>query len=407
MKRDEVVSLATAGCSSSLQRSLASVCKFSYYSGILLDWCHVSHPKRRNRAVVVIHHTTIALFFLINIFNLLIEFLELTFAIQDGSSLGQLLPRVILFGGRPCISGTFVIFILHRKRFLRYFQDWSKVESTILKNQSIDIASDRVYFILKIVHLFSCGAIVVGYTMIIFMGDSGNDNNGTTTIGVKDLFRRFMTPLGYNLIEVINIYSSVVLFAMNDLVPSFVYHHTAKLVRMLQKEICEACHHKRKASNDLQIMILDIWIRYDEVSHLISRANSDFGPLVVINHGLVVFDLCCASVILFYQSNTSGIAFYLPVVLICFGRMVWSVGLIGKVSEADAQTLSAVTTLHSREWPSMNRDERSVLRAFLNQLQQSRLTASPCQFYDVTPSLLLAVISLVVTYTIFLLQSAH
>ena len=54
---------------------------------------------------------------------------------------------------------------------------------------------------------------------------------------------------------------------------------------------------------------------------------------------------------------------------------------------------------------SLDEAERQVVRDFLNRTNQVKLAACPSGFYKIKPAIFLTLLSLIVTYTIILLQT--
>jgi len=66
---------------------------------------------------------------------------------------------------------------------------------------------------------------------------------------------------------------------------------------------------------------------------------------------------------------------------------------------------TALNDLLSKHWNRMTKGDRDLLRSFLWRLQSDPLVAYPLGVYKVTPSVLISVFGVVVSYAIVLLQS--
>ena len=71
---------------------------------------------------------------------------------------------------------------------------------------------------------------------------------------------------------------------------------------------------------------------------------------------------------------------------------------------AQEELKSSLVALLSQKWQLLCVDERSVLVAFQARLDSLKLAASPFNLYNVKPSNILSMVSLVITYVIVLIQ---
>jgi len=78
---------------------------------------------------------------------------------------------------------------------------------------------------------------------------------------------------------------------------------------------------------------------------------------------------------------------------------------MSKVGHATERLESALFSLQSRRFHSMNRSEQRMLRAILHRMASDHISAGPSSLYRINSSILLTMLSLTVSYTIVLLQS--
>jgi len=86
-------------------------------------------------------------------------------------------------------------------------------------------------------------------------------------------------------------------------------------------------------------------------------------------------------------------------------RILLNVFLIAKVGHSSGSLLTAVVNHSTHRSRASNIEERRVIKSFLGRLEHTTLGANPSGFYKVSPSVLLTLLSLIVSYTIILLQS--
>ena len=161
--------------------------------------------------------------------------------------------------------------------------------------------------------------------------------------------------------------------------------------------------------------IKQIWCRFENLSSLVNRANKIFGPMIIINHGVSLFSLCCTVYSLFYwiqsQGKVDAATQYVPwqglllYLLVLLPRIIFSIYLMSELKKRSNSLTGAVTKLLAFRCNFSGKEERCNIKAFLNRLQFAGLSACPGGFYHITPSVLLNLLSLTVSYTIILLQS--
>ncbi len=151
--------------------------------------------------------------------------------------------------------------------------------------------------------------------------------------------------------------------------------------------------------------------RFETLTHMVERADRIFGAIIVICHGILFFCICATVYIILYTiSNQSDGDFNsLPLYLTCLfqypSRLLFSVCFMSKLNGSSAKFRSAVAYLSHRLERSSDKEERRIVRSFYGRLKDTKLAACPSGFYKVKPSVLLTLLSLVVSYTIILLQT--
>ena len=85
-------------------------------------------------------------------------------------------------------------------------------------------------------------------------------------------------------------------------------------------------------------------------------------------------------------------------------RTAWVNRLVSHLHLCRNQLQTSVAALLSQKWYELSEDERHLVAAFQVRLANGDLAASPFGFYNVKPSNLLSMLSLILTYVIVLLQ---
>jgi len=114
-----------------LTSSLRPFWKFTYFTGILLDWCVITTNsyKRRKWIITTALRWFIILSSFILIFLLLIYRLsQLVIALREMSSIISITMSIAWFSPLPVAIQIQLFFIFHRRLLFNYFQSFSKIE---------------------------------------------------------------------------------------------------------------------------------------------------------------------------------------------------------------------------------------------------------------------------------------
>ena len=314
------------------------------------------------------------------------------------------------FSTQPVVLLTWLQFLLRRRQLLVFFRDWKKLEeSTTAWNvdyptiKRIFLRANIVYFFIV---TFVCSCIIFQTFSTNNARDIGFNINFTN---YPDLFNSsyFIATCQVSFVMWSFYYS--IFFAVVDLVPVFVYYYAAKHVEALEIEIKAT---KASDSNSIQF----IWFRFEVLRKLVQRIDKLFGPMIICNHGMAFYTLCCfvyylLTLIRKLEDTEKSGADSLPWQVVIFFLMVYnfrllfSVRMISNVQKYADKLLTTVSNLWVSQCNSATKEQSRVIKAFLARLQFVQLSACPGGLYSLTPSVLLTLLSLIVSYTIILLQS--
>lgn len=389
---------------SSLERSLSPLWKFTYYSGLLLDW---SRPMRSGCLSIVIHCITIPLFFSSMIYYSVNMIFQVVQAVTnpERSSLYEVMLPLVSWSNFPLIFLAWATYLLQRTKLLAFFRDWNRLE----KQHIIDNESIKRFCIIVYGLYFILGGIFSINFMIFYIALSMEAKYEMITLSYPEIRNSFLS--GFRHLIIINIFTSVTFLCLVDIVPILVYYHASKVIQTLEwefKSIPQAA--SVLPSFNKELAIHRIWSDFEHLRVMVSRANGLFGPTVMLNHG-VAFFIICGSLFLTLNSlkkweNTDTI---LPILLACLvffpSRLLFSILLMSKVSGSSDHLLSTVALYSTSKWLSMEKKERKTVHGFLNRIQHVKLAACPSGFYRITHSILLTLLSLIVSYTVIFIQS--
>ena len=231
-----------------------------------------------------------------------------------------------------------------------------------------------------------------------------------------------------------------ILTCLGEFIPSFTYYHAALAVSCLENDVKalfddadEFCFRSRislladklnadplmkkspsieSLTCELDIPIRRVWTRYENVGKMVSRADSLFGSFLI--YGQVVAVLITTILvysILYNLGDALRLRTVGPIlsnIFILTGvvfRFSSSVIISSQLHRSVSKFRAALNYLMSKHWNRITKEDRELLRSFMWSIQSDPLVASPLGVYKVTPSVLVSVLSVVVSYVIVLLQS--
>ena len=153
--------------------------------------------------------------------------------------------------------------------------------------------------------------------------------------------------------------------------------------------------------------------RFEALAVMVGRTDKLFGAIVILFQGYL-FTFICGLVYLLlkiimndrikeFQSATGVILFC--IIIFQPIRLLLSISLMSKLNGSSSELTSATALFFNKRLHCSDKEEQKVVRHFLNRLNQVKLTACPCGFYKIKPHIYLTMLSLIVTYTVILLQS--
>ena len=420
----------------SLDETLRPLWKLTHYCGILLDWCRpISKNNRR-------FYTAIRFIWLILLFILLFaifsfELMQLVRGIETTPNIHAMIQNILW--SVPILVG-FIIqeqFLRRRREFLRFFKDWRELEIEIiqLNRDCVMCKSRKMHLVMYAIHagLSIAGMIALGLDIFI-------RPQAPYLISTYKTIRDTLPPLIICFIHLTPIWFSLTFLMIGDLVPSFTYYHTALAVDCLEKNVFKYFSKRFSKGNTLSIKALAnklhnqdvsycktlpesspteldffihmIWSSYDNIDRTVNRANSLFGTFWICSQGMSIFIITTLLYSFFYHLDdalkTRSFEKILPFVMNFVGltfRLISSTLISSHLYQVAIKFRMTLNYLLTKHWFQLRKQDRDLLRSFLARLSTDPLVASPVGLYNITPSILLSVLGLVVSYVIVLLQS--
>lgn len=390
--------------------------------GILLDWCipFMDHEHALVKIVRYIGVITVGVFtFAMTGFQVF----RLGIGISTSTSVHSVLPYLIWFASLPITIFTFLCYIVKRKQYLEFFKDWQKFEMKLVARNShlcilgclrrTRLPTIAMRIIVQLVMLAAIGFFIFSCPDVPFLL--------SYYTSLRDIFT--LPVLGS-----IHIYSLAIIMVMKTLcefVPSMIFYHVGLEVMVLQEEVenlffilnpsVDSTNRDDKLAYQLTLNSNAIFASevrlvfgfYQCLRTLIERANSLFGLLMFQGYGLDFIVICTTlySVLYDFQSAPQMTIAYFTVMIIDTYDFVSCTLLTSKAYDTSEQLRSRLATSIYRYWDLIPKEERDILLTFLQCLRSDPLAANPLGLYRITPSILLTMASLIVSYVIIMLQS--
>lgn len=390
----------------SLESSLYPMRKISQF-GLLLPWCS-STSNDGNRFLRAIRWICILINLSTTFFFAAFHSTQLIMAIDKDGTFHDLIPYLIW--GIPVILAflTQLEYLVHRNRYIAFFDDWkSLLEQNLLimsetRPSNIRMTILFVYLSHAVILLWAVGDTI----WLFFISDPKIPSAGLLLIDfplLQNLFPDMMTLLPIFIVALSFALMSFA-FVMDDIVPTFVYYHAAKAVDAMRNEIQRIYGQPTVKEEEIQ-RVTSI---YNVLCRLVSRADDLFGRLIVLNHGVSFFLICAQLYTLFqYKAQMShGELASIPVLTAIYVyRMTWTMMLTAQLHRSAGHLREDVASIVLDSGTGTCWQNGGLLNLFLSRLDHHLLAARPLGIYELTPSTMLSVSSLIVTYTIILHQS--
>ncbi|XP_046636894.1 uncharacterized protein LOC124315327 isoform X2 [Daphnia pulicaria] len=421
----------------SLDETLRPLWKLTHYCGILLDWCRPI-CKDNHRFYKVTRLIWITLLFLLLFAIFLFEMIQLVRGIESAPNIHVMILNILW--SVPLLVGFIVQeqFIRYRREFLCFFKDWRALEIEIaqLNPDCVMCQSRGMHLTMYAIH-----AVMTIVGLIALGLDIFNHPEAPYLISTYQIVRETIPPPLICLIHLTPVAFTFIFLIIADLVPSFTYYHAALAVNCLEKNLAK--FFSKQLSNDRVLFVkslankplsnqnlnyckalpetttfeLDgyvhlIWKTYDNIDRMVNRANSLFGTFWVCSQGVILFMITALLYSVFYYLDDAlkmrSIDQILPYLLNFIGltfRLISSTLISSHLHQRTIQFRGTLNRLLNQHWFQLGKPDRELLRSFLSRLSNDHLVASPLDLYNITPSILLSVLGLVVSYVIVLLQS--
>jgi len=395
-----------------LEKSLAPLWKLTYYSGLFFDWCaKIPHQSWKS---VTAHYIVIAFGMTVYLQQLVLSCLQIMMAITNTeSSLQRIIVRIISASNQPIIIVTWLYYLLGREKLWAFFRDWKQFEeqgSTRLDEAKIKRVCIIVYFF-----YFTCG---IGFFLLsapFFVTGEFLLENEFILEHYPNILDIFFVEIWLRFSTLLSVFLTCTIFVpLVDIVPVLVYYNISKMINAIEVELESLFLRRFNREGTVAIKyeaIQFIRSRFENLRVLLTRTDHLFGPILLLNHGIIFVVLCSTVFSLLNMVRQPHEREYLPIFVMTFllapSRLLFSFVMISKVHKAAGSLLSTVACISARPWRPVPIPFSSdcVIQSFMHRLQNTKLAATPSDLYEIRPSILLTLLGLIVSYTIILLQS--
>ena len=382
-----------------LDDSLRPIWTFFRFTGLLPDFWH-RQQKTRLRYFIHTVITFLAALFLITF--LIIKIVSLYYLIHHSQ-------RDIFIIVPGTISSLFALYFLCHylkfgDEFSQLFNDWRAVE--VQTSDHFTVAKKK-----------RTAKIIYSYALIVFILSAILFYRNELSVN-RELFPFYWSSL----IMIVGKYYVVVYLSLGEVVPALFFYHVGCVVQDIQRQLQENFFPRVISFNNSAIPIDNafnsnfhvqlrnvntfqrVWEKYETVLGFVDRANQLLGASILCID-FTSFILMCLPVYTVLQTvPMPRKLFVFCANLFSIWRIVCLNRLISHPTLAQEELKTSLAALLSRKWQLLCEDDRILLVAFQARLDSGKLAASPYNLYNVKPSNILSMLSLIVTYVIVIIQ---
>ena len=412
------------GGGKSLTESLQPLWVTTFYLGFLPDWC-VAVVRRK--FTLVVNWTATLCVMVILLIMALNQSVQLFIQYQTSSNIHSMMLNVMWFFVYLTGSIIYLFVMFNRKQFISFFDQWQRMELKIPSRHLVICSTRNGCKIIYGFYLFMCSFFALSLIPFVI-----STPTATVLLSHYDVVRQFVP---FPVIIAVHLMASIFVnlsATLSEVVPSFTFYHAAMTVRALEQQIKHSlcfvfvargqCKELRTDARPVLLAIegstcdqstaegelLAIWGHYEEIRRLVTRANNLLGFLTLIAHSFAFVIITCLTYSVLYNFKTIEsveLVRYTMFALIFLVRLVLGVLSKDQLQRSCRQLTTTLAELLGDHWRFLSDNERQILTALCNRLQDHPLSASPWDLYNVKRSLLLQMLSLSVGYIVILLQS--
>ena len=402
-----------------LDDNLRPLCMFLRCNLLLPDF---SDQEKENCVFYIARLVFTMLVVLLIMSNTAFELYQMMFVLpQSNETLN--IGLILIVGLCGVFSTTFQYqFFIYRKEIKQFLKDWKTFEIQSLENFfETEKKNEATYLI--VLYAFLTFMITFGLFFYNWL-----DPEKPCFLSYYPIFRNKISVITLSLITAVCEYFTHIYLFLGEIVPPLFYYRTGCVIEDLVREfkkVSELTYSKSlnmkqcSTLTDDEIVISNlniqfrkgrpfgrIWKKYETVFNWVNRANDLLGTLILLGYsGVFIFSSISMYIGLFFISKDPKVAVIFVSIFLCSAlRTVLMNRLMSHLPLSCGKLKSTLALVLSRKWHVLPEDDRLLLLSFQTRLDRDELTASPFRLYFVNPNNVLSMLSVIVTYTIVLLQ---
>ena len=377
--------------------------KLTYWIGMLPDWC--CHPIRSRCSRILNGIVSFVCFVVVvtvtayETFQLIVDFLKLNSIRHSVFS---------LFYTWLYITGTIFVIVLHLKRqkFLKFFQEWDELEHQPLIRRFWNTDSKPTIF-LRINLIMDISTIFIVIALICI--------NPTAPMWLThrtELVDIFTRPVLF-ITQAISLVYLTMILNWSVVVPTITAYHMGSALTALQSatenNFAALDSPNKFQRNAIGDRLNQFWHLYEQIRSKANETNYLFGLLHFLLYGMLFVCITFQTGTLLLYRKDLPIHEIITLVFLLIALITYLFMLIltqSQLEQCSRQLAASSALVISKTCHLLTESERISCKLYIINIQQNVLSARPYDLFSVNYSLLLQLFSVVVTYSVILLQSA-
>ena len=378
----------------------------THHFGILPDWC-VSLPRSRLSKILnwIGVAVTLSAIVMLGIF----EMYQLHVRIRTMQNIHNIVDA-LLWSLAPVTVLTCILYILiRRRRLLRFFSAWNHLEQHSLIRQHWQQKTKRTLKLVRVATVVTSCFVIICNSFMIF----GNPNLSYLPSHYAELNQLFTEPIVY-FVEFMALFYVFCTGFVCSVIPTVVYYQAALVVRAVNsatRQLFDSLERRRNVRNvkgpTVELQFVDLWSIYEQIGQLVTEINDVIGFFVIEMDSYVFVGICLLTDTIFSNIkvvSNSELIFWISALLFNSYVLLDMTYFAAQLHISSRQLVNNTSLWLSDKVTLLTKQELDYARLFLNRIDSRTLQARPCDLYTVDYSLLLQILSVVVTYTIILVQ---
>ena len=357
-------------------------------------------PMEENRIFYIIRCMMTVLILVLLITNYVFYASQLLKGVKDGKNLGQIFSFLVVIILLTAIFISLHQFYTQHEQLVEFFNDWKQVEMQFLNCSN----RTRTENIVKVFYAFFYTMMAVSFfSSLIYNLQSPEESYFFSDLEfAREIF-------GVGLLVFIKAFSSYAIsmfFSFSEIVPALLFYQAGCMIENLELQLNNSIipQLSTQCRNDNPYRL--IWKRYEAIQRLVARANQLFGVIVISNQFCYVCRTCLYLYSMIFPYKECAYCFILVITSISAVLVSLMINwLMSHLYLSCGEFKNSVASLLSKKWNLMSGEHRDLLTSFIVRLDKGNMAASPLNLYTIDPTNLLTLLTIHISYIVFLVQS--